>query len=70
MWLETAIDADVGTRQGGLPHGMAEYTVQIDECRFTLVIDGPQIRLHHHDMIVGVRRTCSTARRRSPGSSS
>jgi hypothetical protein len=28
MWLETAIDADVGARQyGGFPDGMAEYAV-------------------------------------------
>ena len=56
MWLETAIDAGVGARQyGGLSHRMAEYAVQMDEGRFTLVIDGPQIRLHHHDAIVGVQ---------------
>ena len=29
--------------------------VQTNEGRFTLVIDGPQIRLHHHDAIVGVQ---------------
>jgi hypothetical protein len=58
MWLETAIDAEVGARQYcGLPHGMAEYAVQINEGRFTLIIDGPQIRLQHHDATVGVQPT-------------
>jgi hypothetical protein len=58
MGLETAIDTDVGARQyGGLPHGMAEYAVQINEGRFTLIIDGPQIRLHHHDATVVVQPT-------------
>ena len=41
---ETPIDADVRAAAGGLPHGIAEYAVQIDEGRFTLIVDGPEIR--------------------------
>lgn len=47
--LETAIETNVGAGEyGGLPHGMAKHTVEIDEGGFALVIDTTHIGLHQH----------------------